>query len=476
MKLHLLTAAALFAFAASASAQAVKVPLGAPPVLPAANFAADDSDQVRLNPSVSVTGDVIRLGDLFSGYIARPDKVVANAPAPGQRTTLSAEWLENISRTYGLGWRPASAYDRITVYQPGQTVTAQTMIGALRTEFLANGMPEGYDLIPAAAIGSVTVSAAGGADIRVRDAFFDPARKIFSAVLEIPANDPKATYIPVRGTTYATAVVPMLKESLARNQIITADMIEMVKVRAEQVKPATVTDPNVLVGKSPKFLVKAHLPVLDTDIAQIRMVDVPVLRMVATRDDKITRDQIEIVAFNSADLPPNIVMDAAQLLGKNPRRTLPAGAPINANDLVIVRHVTVPVLTHNIDRGVVLTAADLTTATITEAELTNNVLVADRDIIGRAAQQPLRAGQLIHGFNIARPIAIERGAAVTIVYAVPMMNLTAQGVTQQAGSVGDSIRVSNSKSNATVIAEVIDGRTVRIGPRQNANVAAASGQ
>lgn len=476
MKFQAVAAAVMFALAAPAFGEGVqKVPLGAPPVIPASAAAADDADQVRLNAAITVTGDVIRLGDIFSGYLSRPEKVVANAPAPGQRAVLSAEWLENLSRTYGLGWRPAGAYDRATVYQPGQTIAQDAIMAAVRGELAARGLPASFEVAPVAPIGPVTVAMTASTLVGVREAYFDPTTKMFSAVAEIPAGDPKAVFVPVRGVAYAVAAVPVLKENAGKNQTITAAMIDIVKVRAEQVKVSTITDPADLIGKSPKFMVKAGLPVQETDVVQIRMVEVPVLRVIGTREDKITRDQIAMTTINAVDLPANAVLDAADLIGKTPRRTLAAGTPISVNDVVLVRKVTVPALTHNVERGQVLSAADLTTTTITESQLVNNVLTDDSAIIGRIAQQDLRAGQIIHGFNVTRPIVVERGKQVTIVYAVPMMNLTAQGIARDQGSVGDAIRVSNSKSNTVVTAEVIDSNTVRIGPKLAAANAATSG-
>ena len=55
------------------------------------SLAADLDDQLRLNTSITVNDDSIRLGDIFAGYLTRPEKVVATAPRPGQRMTLTAD-------------------------------------------------------------------------------------------------------------------------------------------------------------------------------------------------------------------------------------------------------------------------------------------------------------------------------------------------------------------------------------------------
>ena len=530
MKFQGIAAAVLFAFAAPALGETVKVPLGAPPVIPVSNVVAPATeDEVRLNPSITVTGDAIRLGDIFTGFLARPEKVVAPAPRPGQRVVLSAEWLDKLARTYGLSWHPASAYDRVIAYQPGQTIVQADILAAVRTSLTAKGMPANFDLQVTQAVETITVALGASTEIGVREAFYDPAAKAFTAVAEIPANDPKAMFVPLRGVAYATVAVPVLKENAARNKTITADMIDVVSVRAELVKPTTITEPTLLIGKSPKFFVKAGLPVLESDVALIRLVEVPVMGVDASRDAKITANQIVMASFNAADLPSDAILDSTQLVGKTPRRLLPAGAPVRRGDVALVRQVEVPVMgvdasrdakitanqivmasfnaadlpsdaildstqlvgktprrllpagapvrrgdvalvrqvhvpvaARDLNRGDVLTAADLNTITLTDAEVGANVITDVSDIVGRAAKHAMRTGQMMHPFDIARPVAVERGKMVTILYAVPLISLTAQGIAQEQGGVGDVVRVTNSKSNATVLAEVIDARTVRI--------------
>src|SRR4051812_30762014 len=69
-------------------------------------------DQLQLNTAITVTGKDVHLGDIFTGYLSRPEKVVAQAPRPGQRMVLSAEWLTTLAHTYGLNWHAVNGYDR----------------------------------------------------------------------------------------------------------------------------------------------------------------------------------------------------------------------------------------------------------------------------------------------------------------------------------------------------------------------------
>ena len=52
---------------------------------------------------VSVTDEIVRLGDLFEGLPAhKAATAVAKAPAPGREARVSARWLAKLAQTHGL--------------------------------------------------------------------------------------------------------------------------------------------------------------------------------------------------------------------------------------------------------------------------------------------------------------------------------------------------------------------------------------
>ena len=76
------------------------------------------------------------------------------------------------------------------VYQPGKTVSSQEILAAVKSALVAKGMDADMALMPLASVGTVTVASSSATDIGIREAFFDPTNKAFSAVVEIPAGDP----------------------------------------------------------------------------------------------------------------------------------------------------------------------------------------------------------------------------------------------------------------------------------------------
>ena len=432
----------------------------------ATSFAADLDDHLRLNTSITVNDDSIRLSDIFSGYLSRPEKIVATSPHPGQRMTLTADWLRDLAHKNGLNWEPGNVYDRAIVYQPGQVITAQEILAAVKKELVNKGMPANYSVGTALTFAQMTVSMHTTVDIGVREAVYDAGTHGYSAVVEIPPGDPKAQFIPMRGVAFAIVSVPVAKENVAKNTVITASMLTTLDLPEAQVKSTMIIDASVLVGKAPKTFLKSGQAVFENDVAQMSLVEVPVLKLDAQRNDVIAKNQVHYITLNADDLPRDTVTNAAELIGRSPRRVLVAEAPIRRSDVQIVKEIRVPVLVRDLPRGATVTESDLNWLTMNESDVPAQTLLDAGEIVGRLTKRTINAGQGLHVYDITRPVAVARGKSVTILFTTPMIKLTAQGQATENGGVGDIIRVLNTKSNVTVTAEVVDAHTVRIATPQ----------
>lgn len=172
------------------------------------------------------------------------------------------------------------------------------------------------------------------------------------------------------------------------------------------------------------------------------------------------------ITLNADDLPRDTVTNAAELIGRSPRRVLVAEAPIRRSDVQIVKEIRVPVLVRDLPRGATVTEGDLNWLTMNESDVPAQTPLDAGEIVGRLTKRTINAGQGLHAYDITRPVAVARGKSVTILFTTPMIKLTAQGQATENGGVGDIIRVLNTKSNVTVTAEVVDAHTVRIATPQ----------
>ncbi|HVI49889.1 MAG TPA: flagellar basal body P-ring formation chaperone FlgA [Candidatus Sulfotelmatobacter sp.] len=146
---------------------------------------------------------------------------------------------------------------------------------------------------------------------------------------------------------------------------------------------------------------------------------------------------------------------------------IPANTP-NAQRIRVAGRVyamvDVPVLSHAINRGDVISAHDLNFVRQREDSLRRDVLTDADQMIGMTPKQPLRSGQMITVNDIQKPIAVPRGGLVTMILKYGPMTLTAQGRAVEPGAVGDIIRVANASSNQVVEAKIDSANTVLVSP------------
>ncbi|MDX2145623.1 MAG: flagellar basal body P-ring formation chaperone FlgA [Rhodospirillaceae bacterium] len=430
-------------------------------------LAGADPAPIRLNMSINLSGEAIRLGDLFSGELMMPDKTVARAPAPGQRFVLPADWLADVARQNGIDWRPANAFDRAMVYRPGHVIAGNEILDAIKGELIARGMPRNFGL-KATPAPSATIPLGAPHAIAVREAMFDENSGTFSAVAEIPAGDPHAQFLPVRGKVFPVVSVATLKQGLARNTIITADMVALTEIPESDMAGATVTDPAFLIGKSPRAFIKAGQQIRETDVSHVSLVDIPVLRSDVQRGTQIEHAHVMWISANAADLPADAVTDEKQLVGKTPKRFVSAGAPVRRGDIQTLNRVEIPVAARDIRRGTPIEADDLDWIEVNETDIASNVVRTEGELVGMIATQSVRAGQTFRPLSVARAVLIPKGKAVTVIYTTKIMTLTAKGQALEDGGAGQMIRVANNKSKTVVFAEVVDAETVRVTETQTA--------
>ena len=284
-----------------------------------------DNNRLRLNTSINTTGGYVRLGDVFSGFLSRPEKIIAQAPAPGQRMVLSAKWLSDLAHTYGLSWQPTSQYDRAIVYQPGYTIAPEDILEAVRTELIQLGMPKDYGINSYTRLNPVTIAASAPHDIRIREAFFDPTTDTFSAVAEIPPGTPDAQFVMLQGITYPTATIPVLTQNVGKNTVISANMVENAQVRLTDIKRNTITDISYLMGKAPITFLQAGRPITESDVAQITLIEVPVANRSLRRGTLVTEKDVRWVTLKDADLTNDVVVDKAGIIGHITRHNIRPG-------------------------------------------------------------------------------------------------------------------------------------------------------
>lgn len=149
--------------------------------------------------------------------------------------------------------------------------------------------------------------------------------------------------------------------------------------------------------------------------------------------------------------------------------TATLAAPSAANPLktatisgIINRTVQVPSLNATTRQGDIISASDISWIDVPVRSVGKETVIDADELIGKTPLRVIAADKPIRFKDVVAPKLVARGDDVTILYKVGGMVLSAKGKSQQNGSQGDLIRVTNLSSAKPMSAEVTGDRIVTV--------------
>jgi flagella basal body P-ring formation protein FlgA len=123
----------------------------------------------------------------------------------------------------------------------------------------------------------------------------------------------------------------------------------------------------------------------------------------------------------------------------------------------------VAVPAHDIERGEVITGADIVVQAIVPERMRPGLAMAATDLVGHEARRLLRAGEPVRTDDVRLPILVAKGSTVTMTFSLPGISLTATGRAMTEGGLGESVVVQNPVSFRQVTCIVTGPGEVRAG-------------
>ncbi|MBL9011727.1 MAG: flagellar basal body P-ring formation protein FlgA [Alphaproteobacteria bacterium] len=127
--------------------------------------------------------------------------------------------------------------------------------------------------------------------------------------------------------------------------------------------------------------------------------------------------------------------------------------------------VDVPVLTRTLRAGEIANAEDVILTRIAQSRLARGALTDSDDVVGFSARRQLRAGLALREGDFEKPVVVRKGDAVTVVYRVPGVELTARGKAMANGGLGDTVPVVNVQSHKQIEAVITGAGAVTVSPQ-----------
>jgi len=171
-------------------------------------------------------------------------------------------------------------------------------------------------------------------------------------------------------------------------------------------------------------------------------------------------------------LPTGDVQHELQFLPQSrPSGTLPVNIFFNIDGVLVKRVMAtvnvvlmkdVPVTKHPIARYQMIQADDLMMQTMDMTDLPANTVLSFEEIKGQRARRNIGPQTVLRTDQFEFPPAVRRGDRVIILAESAGLRITALGEVQNAAKVGERVRVVNLDSDKTLLARVVDARTVRV--------------
>jgi flagella basal body P-ring formation protein FlgA len=249
--------------------------------------AASPAWGLALRPAASVSDSLIRVGDLFADAGADASAPVGAAPAVGMHITYGADWLAAIATEHKLAWTPSSPFDQITVTRASRTIGSDEIVDRIMGEIAKSQPTTNAEIELDNPALHLVVAADAPPTISVDGLTIEQRTGRLSAIVSSPAGDPGAPCQRVTGRLVYRVDVPEPTHALATGAVIAAGDLDIVKIRRDGLDAGAATDPQQLIGKSPRRPLAAGQPILVSDVAQPLLVHRGDLVTIVFRTDNL---------------------------------------------------------------------------------------------------------------------------------------------------------------------------------------------
>lgn len=230
------------------------------------------ADAATLKAQSRISGDQIRLGDLFDGLGEEAGAVVAPAPAPGGQAMFDAASLARIAQAFHLEWNPTAMEQRLAVQRSSTDIDAAQVAQLLRDALKKSGAPAGLEITVDNRALMIRLPSDNSGAISVANLHHDTVRGRVTADLLAPGANGGTQRIPVSARAVDLVDVPVLVRPLRAGDSIGDADIAWSKMPRERLPANAITEVSALVGQTARHALPSQQPVRGGDIRVAVMV------------------------------------------------------------------------------------------------------------------------------------------------------------------------------------------------------------
>ena len=218
------------------------------------------------NTLVTVEGDLVRLGDLFTGVEDQADVAVARAPSPGKVVEVDAYWLAAVAQQHALPWRPRSRLDRLVIERASREIGPEAIAEALRRALAGEGVQGDVDLQLDNPSLRLVLPVNAPSDFQVEILSYDAANGRLQARVRAPAEGPVLAQASVTGRAVPMVSVPVLSQAMTAGSIIEKRDLVWRRMPEARLGQQVVLDATQLLGMTPRRGLRAERAIKASDL------------------------------------------------------------------------------------------------------------------------------------------------------------------------------------------------------------------
>lgn len=219
-----------------------------------------------LRANVSVTGEIVTVGDMFSDAGLLAEAPLFRAPAPGTSGLVPVDAIRAAVSKVGLKSFDVAGLEAVRVARDATEIDATTLGSIVANAMLGrNLVPAGVTITTTFDSQVVLKAAAEDNPVDLLDLAYAPGGRLFTATFRVAGQ---AQPVVLTGRVQLTVAVPHLAQTLKAGDVITPDDIEMRDVPLEFADQSGVETPADLIGKAVRRNTRAGVMLRASDITE----------------------------------------------------------------------------------------------------------------------------------------------------------------------------------------------------------------
>lgn len=225
-----------------------------------------------LKTDTVITGDYIRLGDIFQG-VKNAEYVLGPAPQPGKELILNARTLYKIASALDVEWQPASSTEQLILRREASIVSQDTITGALEDKLKEDGIDEKFSIVYTNAPTDIVLPGGTEGELEITAMNIDKQKDTFNAVIVSPSAENPIKRLNVSGRIERLIAVPVLMNTLHNGDLIGARDIDWLDMPKNKIANGVVMDESDIINMTPKRTLSGGKPIIANELERPQMVD-----------------------------------------------------------------------------------------------------------------------------------------------------------------------------------------------------------